>query len=176
MNKKILIILIVLVIIVGGYFVFTKMIKTNLTATGTATTPQKDEPTSSPNPFRAIESSDSADFPSDAKILITGKEGTVEMDNFFKKAEKYWPEGRQVLIKETDKFQLIFYRNTGEFELTLKAGVQADEISNIESSVVNILNIGKNEVCRLKFIYQTEYVGDRNLSSDTLPLCSSVLK
>lgn len=161
---------------VVGYFVITKVINTNLGLTTGTENLSQTESISYPSPFVTIESANSADFPTGTKILIAGTDGTVEMDNFFSKAEKYWPSARQLLIKETDKYTLIFQRDTGEFDFMLKAGVQTDEVPGIIDSMLRVLNIGKNEVCKLKFIYRAEYVGDQETNLGLLPLCASVLK
>ncbi len=81
-----------------------------------------------------------------------------------------------LLVVRNQKFQLVFYRDTGEFSLTIFSDVLSGELLSIQEGVMNILGVSRKDFCRLKINYLREFDGGDVEDMGTLPLCSSVLE
>lgn len=179
MNKKTLIILIVLIFMVAGYFIYSIFISSKDMGAVVGEESSNTTGGSEEGPviwFRTPTEEEKNEFPQGNKLVINGAGGSIEVKNFFQGVEGYWPEKNEVLITSNDKYNLIFDREFGNFDLVLRAGAKENDIPEIETAIMNLLGIGKNEICKLEISYFLEYDVIERIDMGTLPLCSSVLK
>ena len=108
--------------------------------------------------------------------MISAQGGTIQVSNFFGRAEGYYPEMESLLVVRTQKYQLVFYRATAEFSLTVFPTALDEDILVIQGEIMTTLGIGKGDFCKLKINYLSEYDGGEIEDLGTLPPCASVLK
>lgn len=178
MERRTIIILIILGVVVGGYFllssIFSSSNEPGISPDGVIQT-GGDENISA-NPYATPSAEAKATFPIGSKFIISSGQGSIETNNFFDQAEGYYPEMESLLITRNQQFQLVFYRATGEFSLTIQPYISAENITEVQENVMNILGVGKTDFCKLKINYLQEFDGGDLADLGTLPLCSSVLK
>ena len=126
--------------------------------------------------FRAPTDKEKEEFPQGSKLIVGGVGGSIEVENFFQNAEGYWPERNEILIAGNNKYEFIFDREFGSFDVILRAEAKESDIPEIEVEVMNLLGVGKNELCKLNISYFLEYDVIEKINMGTLPLCSSVLE
>lgn len=178
MERRTIIVLIILGLVIGGYFLVRFVLPNEVVNPADTTSGGQQAPSGefSANPYQPAGSEEKANFPQGSKLLVSGRGGSVETNNFFNNAEGYYPEMESLLITRNQKFQLVFYRNSGEFVLTILQDATEEMLPEIYAEIMNILGVGKTDLCKLNISYLREYDGGDLDNMGALPLCSSVLK
>jgi hypothetical protein len=111
----------------------------------------------------------------EAKIYIQGSGGTIEVNNFYKKALAII-EDSQVVIYRSSKFDVDFLRTSSEFILTINETPIVANLDEAGKYLIENLGIGSGDLCKLKFLIVLSDKVNSSEKYSTLPLCASVLK
>lgn len=111
----------------------------------------------------------------ETKIYIQGSGGTIEVNNFYKKALAII-EDSQVVIYRGNKFDVDFLRTSSEFVLTINEAPIRESLGEAGKYLIENLGIGSGDLCKLKFMIVLSEKVNSSEKYSTLPLCSSVLK
>ncbi len=83
-------------------------------------------------------------FPKEDKITIGTANGSVEMNNFYKKAID--TEEGSVILTDNNDYEISYDRSASKFYIYLR---NPGSRSKAESELLNILGIGQKEACKL---------------------------
>jgi hypothetical protein len=113
--------------------------------------------------------------PTGGKILLQGPAGSVWVNNFYKSAAAAIPEDNAVLLVGTRDYDIIYYRDSGEFEISFGLSATVDLEERAENSLLEILGIGRAELCKLE-VSASRLTPGGDIERSPLSFCQSVFK
>lgn len=113
--------------------------------------------------------------PKSERILLQGPGGGVWVNNFYKIAKAAVPEDNAVLVARTADYDIFYFRADGSFELALGISASSAAKNVAENSLFGILEVGKQELCKLSIrVSSLNSGGDKEYSR--LSFCQSVFR
>lgn len=107
------------------------------------------------------------------RITIQTTKGSVVMNNFYKTAEKFWPEGEGYKLKEGDRYIIYYYRKANLFSLDVSSSGRKDFETLrkiVENDFIQTLAISQEEACKLDVSIGSSRTYDPTIDGVEFPL------